>query len=47
MADASGAFYAELAVSPRELFDSLVIEGSWTGLVDRLVEIGGGVQAAD
>jgi len=40
MEDASGEFYAELEMKPCELFDSLVVEGSWTGLIDNLVEIG-------
>ncbi|NRD88270.1 hypothetical protein C8024_00585 [Sphingopyxis sp. BSNA05] len=40
MDDASGKFYAELEMKPCELFDSLVVEGSWTGLIDNLVEIG-------
>jgi len=47
MEDASGAFYAELEVSPRELFDSLIVEVRWTGLIDRLVEIGGDNQVAE
>ena len=41
MDDPNGAFYAELETTPVELFDSLEIEGSWTGLVRRLAALAG------
>lgn len=44
MDDPNGAFYAELETTPVELFDSLMIEGSWTTLVDRLAALAGDEQ---
>ena len=39
MEDASGEFYAELEVSPEDMFGSLMIEGSWTDISARLAGI--------
>lgn len=39
MADPKGEFYAELEVTPTELFDSLMIEGVWTDVNARLAEL--------
>lgn len=43
MDDPHGEFEAELDVSPSELFDSLVIEGSWTSIISRLEAVAGDV----
>lgn len=43
MDDPHGEFEAELDVSPPELFDSLVIEGSWTSIISRLEAVAGDV----
>ena len=42
MQDASGEFYAELEVSPEEIFGGLMIEGSWTDISARLAGIAAG-----
>ena len=41
MGDPDGAFQAELETTPVELFDSLVIEGSWISIIGRLAAIAG------
>ena len=47
MTDPNGEFYAELGVKPPELFDSLMIEGSWTEIVSKISDIAGDVGGED
>lgn len=41
MDDPEGLFYAELEMSPPELFNALVVEGQWPDLMGRLAQLAG------
>jgi hypothetical protein len=44
MNDPNGAFYDEIGTSPPKLFDSLMIEQSWTNVISRLNDLAGDVE---